>query len=115
MMRLLTCAAAATALVAPPTAHRTTRLQATVAEATGGANGKLVDDLAARTKDARQQADDLIPCNDEADLKTWLSRFIKDGDVDAAEASVRESIDWRTGEGRKICEAARDAVNEAMS
>ena len=115
MLRLLALAACAAALVAPPTARRVSRLQATVAEATGGANAALIDDLAARTKDARQQADDLIPCGDDDDLKTWLSRFIKDGDVDAAEASVRESIDWRTGEGRKICEAARDAVNEAMS
>ena len=35
--------------------------------------------------------------------------------MDAAEASVRESIEWRTGEGRKICEAARDAVAEATA
>ena len=116
MLRLLTCATAATALVAPPTARRVSRLQATVAEATGGANAKLIDDLAARTKDARQQADDLIPCADDDDLKTWLARFLgDDGDVDAAEAKVRESIEWRTGEGKKICEAARDAVNEATS
>jgi len=91
-------------------------LQATVAEATGGANAKLIDDLASRTKDARSLADDLIPCTDEADLKIWLARFLgNDGDVDAAEAKVRESIEWRNGEGKKICEAARDAVNEAMS
>ena len=90
MLRLLLCATGAAALVAPPTARRAIRLQATVAEATGGANAKLIDDLVERTKDARQQADDLIPCGDDADLKTWLSRFIKDGDVDAAEASVRE-------------------------
>ena len=83
MLRLLALAACAAALVAPPTAQRTTRLQATVAEATGGANAALIDDLAARTTDARQQAGDLIPCGDDADLKTWLSRFIKDGDVDA--------------------------------
>ena len=116
MLRLLVCATAATALVAPPTARHTTRLQATVAEATGGANAKLIDDLASRTKDARSLADDLIPCTDEADLKIWLARFLgNDGDVDAAEAKVRESIEWRNGEGKKICEAARDAVNEATS
>ena len=116
MLRLLLCATGAAALVAPPTKRHSTRLQATVAEATGGANAKLIDDLAARTKDARLLADDLIPCNDEADLKTWLARFLgDDGDVDAAEAKVRESIEWRTGSGKKICEAARDAVNEATS
>ena len=116
MLRLLICATGAAALVAPPTTRHATRLQATVAEATGGANAKLIDDLAARTKDARQQADDLIPCADDDDLKTWLARFLgDDGDVDAAEAKVRESLEWRTGEGKKICEAARDAVNEATS
>ena len=116
MLRLLVCATAATALVAPPTKRQATRLRATVAEATGGANAALIDDLASRTKDARQQADDLIPCDDEADLKIWLARFLgDDGDVDAAEAKVRESIEWRTGEGKKICEAARDAVAEATA
>ena len=90
MLRLLICACGAAALVAPPTARQATRLQATVAEATGGANAKLIDDLAARTKDAGQQADDLIPCADDDDLKTWLARFLgDDGDVDAAEAKVR--------------------------
>ena len=116
MLRLLVCATAATALVAPPTARHATRLQATVAEATGGANAALIDDLASRTKDARLLADDLIPCADDDELKTWLARFLgDDGDVDAAEAKVRESIEWRTGEGKKICEAARDAVAEATS
>ena len=97
MLRLLALATCASALIAPLAPRPRVTLQATVAEATGGANAKLIDDLVERTKDARQQADDLIPCGDDADLKTWLSRFIKDGDVDAAEASVRESIDWRTG------------------
>ena len=116
MLRLLALASCAVALVAPPTARRTFQLQATVAEATGGANAKLIDDLAARTKDARSLANDLIPCEDDADLKIWLARFLgDDGDVDAAEAKVRESIEWRTGEGKKICEAARDAVAEATS
>ena len=116
MLRALTCATLTAALVAPPTKRHATRLQATVAEATGGANAKLIDDLASRTKDARSLADDLIPCDDDADLKIWLARFLgDDGDVDAAEAKVRESIEWRTGEGKKICEAARDAVNEATS
>ena len=44
----------AAALVAPPTARQATRLQATVAEATGGANAKLIDD-AARTKGRARQ------------------------------------------------------------
>ena len=116
MLRLLALAACAAALVAPPTARRASQLRATVAEATGGANAKSIDDLMARTKDARLLADDLIPCDDEADLKIWLARFLgDDGDVDAAEAKVRESLEWRIGEGKKICEAARDAVNEATS
>ena len=88
MLRALTCATLTAALVAPPTKRHTTRLQATVAEATGGANAKSIDELAARTKDARSLAGDLIPCGDDADLKAWLARFIKDGDVDAAEAKV---------------------------
>ena len=115
-LRWLALATCASALIAPLAPRPRVTLQATVAEATGGANAALIDDLAARTKDARQKADDLIPCADDDELKTWLARFLgDDGDVDAAEAKVRESIEWRTGEGKQICEAARDAVNEATS
>jgi hypothetical protein len=116
MLKALALVASAAALVAPPTARRATLLRATVAEATGGANAALIDDLAARTKDARLLAEELLPCDDETDVRTWLARFLgDDGDVDAAEAKVRESLEWRTGSGRAICEAARDAVAEATA
>lgn len=75
-----------------------------------------VAELAARTRDARLLAEELLPYDTDEQLDAWLVRFLGGGDADAideAEAKVVASVEWRAGPGRAIATAARDAVAAA--
>mmetsp|Transcript_9361 Transcript_9361/g.28156 ORF Transcript_9361/g.28156 Transcript_9361/m.28156 type:complete len:146 (-) Transcript_9361:161-598(-) len=77
-----------------------------------------VAELAARTRDARLLAEELLPYDTDEQLDAWLVRFLGGGDADAideAEAKVVASVEWRAGPGRAIATAARDARRRPQS
>lgn len=69
-----------------------------------------LDELLARTADARA-ADEAGGCDE-----VWTLRFVLDEpDVGVAEASLRNVLAWRAGEGRAIVRAAADAISAATA
>ena len=116
---LLTLAAAATPLRhgaalaqrrSAPRACRACRMAALPLGASVSAltssNRAAIDELAQRTASVRDEEHDEL----------WLLRFVLDSpSVDAAEASVREVLEWRRGEGKPIVTAAAAAVEQATA